>query len=145
MESATTKTGKRKTAKTTNSKSTRTAKEKRLTHEQLLKIFNDTIYKKIDKNNNDIILEVQKCCIDVIKICASDIKKIRDALKEITEIKSEERILLMTELSSTTQMLKRSVDTFRAVQPEANKDISETILTELTQVRETLEHEIGKE
>ena len=105
-------------------------------------LFKHSTYKKLDDNNVRVIIAVQNACLDIVKICAGTIKGIRGELsKQCKEYEGgcSVRLQYMSELNETSQMLKRAVDTFKGVQPDANKDISDAMLQELTEIREKME------
>lgn len=107
-----------------------------------LTIFKSSTYKKLDDNNVKIIIAVQLACLEIVNICATTIKGIKAELKRHKyEGGCSVRLQYMNELNDASQMLKRAVDTFKGVAPDANKDISDAMLQELTEIRERMEQE----
>lgn len=104
-------------------------------------LFKHSTYRKLDENNVRVILAVQTACLDIVKICATTIKGIRAELKRLREYEGgcSVRLQYMNELNEAGTMLKRAVDTFKGVQPDANKDVSDAMLAELTEIREKME------
>lgn len=117
-----------------------TGKQNRGKTDEVKKLFKQSIYYKLDQNNLKLILSVQHACLDVVKVCATTIKAIQKQLKRHDyEQGCKVRGELLGELNEASTMLKRTVDTFKGVQPDANKDLSEAMLRELTRIREEME------
>ena len=104
------------------------------------KNFKSSLYFKIDDNNIKIILEIQRACFDIARICADQISRIRLELKETPNVfPYMERKNLLEELVENVAMLQKAAGTFKSVQPESTRDISEAMLVELTKIKEGME------